>query len=65
MSIAQKIVQYRQEQNMTQAELAKRINSKQQRINEWEHEAYIPSIKNLEKIAKALGVTINDLISSQ
>lgn len=49
------IIAARVEQNMTQAELAERANTKQSNISRFESGNYNPSLDFLQKIAGALG----------
>lgn len=53
--IAHKIVELREKAHMTQAQLAKELNTKQQVISRLEDEQYKPSINTLEKIAHVFG----------
>ena len=53
--IIQSIITARLEQNITQAELARRINTKQSNISRLESGAYNPSVEFLGKVATALG----------
>ena len=48
--------------NWTQTELAKRAGMPQPRISEVLIGSYDPSLRKLEKIAKAFGVTISALL---
>jgi len=48
----------RLEQNMTQAELAKRADTKQSNISRFESGNYNPSVEFLQKIARALGKSL-------
>ncbi len=54
--IAELIIQKRLEQGMTQAELAKKVGTKQSAISRLESGNSNPSISFLEKVAKALNL---------
>ena len=48
--------------NLNQKDLAKMANVGQTTISKWLNSNYSPKVKNLEPLAKALGVTVGDLI---
>lgn len=49
----------RKEQNMTRAELAKRVGTQKSNISRFESENYNPSLDFLAKVAEALGKNLN------
>lgn len=53
--LVQEIVRVRQEENMTQAELAKKIGIQQSNVSRLERGRSNPSIEFLERVAKGLG----------
>ena len=53
----------REKNNMTQAELAARLNVSDKTISKWETAKGYPDISLLEPIAKVFGISINELIS--
>lgn len=53
-NIAVAVIEKRLEKGMTQAELAKKIGTKQSAISRLESGSYNPSVNFLEKVAKAL-----------
>jgi ribosome-binding protein aMBF1 (putative translation factor) len=58
-AIAEVVIKKRLEKGMTQLELANKIGTKQSAISRLESGNYNPSIKLLEKTAKALGLKLN------
>lgn len=66
MSVAVNIKRLRQTipvtKTMTQADLAEKTGLKPAAINHFERGRREPSLKNLIKLADALGVTIDDLV---
>ncbi len=48
--------------NLSQKEFAKRINTTQQRVSEWECNKIEPTLSNIIKILNVLGVSFEDLI---
>lgn len=57
-AIAQ-IISARKEQNMTQAELAKRVGTQKSNISRLESGNYNPSLDFLVKVAESLGKTLS------
>ena len=53
--IIRQIIKARIEQNISQAELAKKIGTRQAHISRLESGEYNPSLKFLKKVAKGLG----------
>ena len=48
--------------NLNQKDLAKMANVGQTTISKWLNSNYSPKVKNLEPLAKALGLSVGDLI---
>ena len=59
------VAQLRKEQNMTQKELADRLNVTDKAVSKWETGKGFPDIKLLEALAQALGVSILELIQCE
>ena len=59
------VAQLRKEQNMTQKELADRLNVTDKAVSKWETGKGFPDIKLLEALAQALGVSIVELIQCE
>ncbi|HBE87751.1 MAG TPA: transcriptional regulator [Elusimicrobia bacterium] len=53
--IAHKIADLRERHHMTQAELARRLHTRQQVVSRLEQDKYRPSLTTLEKIARVFG----------
>lgn len=58
----EKIREYRQARRLSQKELAKMIGTSQSCIFHYEKGTKDPRLSTLERIAKALGVTVIDLL---
>lgn len=65
MTLGENIRKYRKEKKKTQKELATLIGKKEITIRKYESGDIAPSIGALNKITKALNVTINDLVGIQ
>ena len=56
------IAELRKEKNMTQAELAKKIQVTDKAVSKWERGLGLPDINNIEPLADALGVSILEIM---
>ena len=61
-NIAKNISRLRNEQNMTQPELAKRLNYSDKSVSKWENGISTPPIDVLKEIADIFEVTLDDLV---
>ena len=59
------IAQLRKEQGLTQRELADQLNVTDKAVSKWETAKGFPDIKLLEPLAKALGVSLVELIQGR
>ncbi len=62
MTTGQLIKKARNAAGMTQGQLAQKLNIPYQSISQWERDARNPRYETLEKIAYALGTTVEDMI---
>ena len=60
--VAKNIAELRQSNNMTQLELAEKINNSDKAISKWERAESSPDISVLVDIAAVFGVTVDYLI---
>lgn len=65
MTTGERIKEARKKAGMTQAELAERLGTPYQTVSQWERDTRRPKIETLQRIAAALGVDVNLLISGQ
>lgn len=63
-AIAEALISRRIEQGMSQSELAIKIGTKQSAVSRLESGSYNPSLKLLEKVAKALGLKLSVTFSN-
>lgn len=61
--LGQFIAAIRKEKQITQAELAKRLNVTDKAVSRWERGLGFPDINTLEPLADALGVTLTELMT--
>lgn len=61
--IAGNLVLYRKKANISQLELAKKLNYSNKNISKWENGETIPNVFILKKIADLYGITVDDLLS--
>lgn len=64
MKLNEKIKQYRKIFDLSQEELAEKLNVSRQVITKWENEGGLPEIGNLKSIAKLFGVSIDYLLDN-
>ena len=62
-TIAKNIVTYRKHCNLTQAQLAEKINYSDKAVSKWERGEGVPDTMVMIKLCEIFGVTLNDLIS--
>ena len=63
--IAQNLIGLRKEKNLTQNELAEKLNYSDNTISRWEHAEITPSIETLEQIAKFYGVSVESILKEK
>jgi len=64
-SFKNKLYDLRIKNNITQDELAKRIGVSRQAISKWERGEGLPDLYNSTLLAKALGVTVDELVNKE
>lgn len=64
-NVARNITALRKKHNMTQADLAERLNYSDKSISKWERGDGLPDIFVLTRIAELFGVTLNDLVAPE
>ena len=55
----------RKEKNLTQQELAEKLNITDRAISKWENGFCLPDVGTMPKLCEILGITINDLFSGE
>lgn len=65
MTIGDKIKELRKEQNMTQKNLAEKLNVSRQTISKWESNISIPDANNIVLICKVFHIDTNNLLDYQ
>lgn len=63
--IGQLIYNLRKEKSMTQKELAEKLNVTDKAVSKWERGNGYPEITIIPELAKALGITVNELLSGE
>ena len=63
--LGQFIAQLRKEQNMTQADLARKLQVTDKAVSKWERGIGLPDINSIEPLAEALGVTVLEIMRSE
>lgn len=62
MTFGKKLIYILTVKNISETELAAMINQKKQNVSRWCSGKFKPSIKNINKIAKALNISVEDLL---
>ena len=62
MTIAEKIRKLRKDNNMTQEDLAEKLNVSRQTISKWETNIAIPDADNIIAISKLFNITTDELL---
>ena len=61
--VAKNLIRYRKANNLTQLELATKLNYSDKAISKWERGESLPDVYMLHTIAIFFGITLNDLVS--
>lgn len=62
-TVAQNIVSYRKLNNLSQLELAEKVNYSDKSVSKWERGESLPDVILLTQLAELFGVTLNDMVS--
>ena len=65
LKIGENISRYRRERHMTQEQLARSVGVSPPAVSKWETESSYPDVTLLSPIARALGITVDILLSFQ
>ena len=65
MTIGQRIAALRREKNLKQDDLAQMLEVSPQAVSKWENDQTCPDISLLPKLAKILGVSVDELLSGK
>ena len=65
MSIGERIIELRNQSNLSQADLAKMMDVSRQAVSKWENESALPDIFLLPKLADYFGISIDELIKGE
>ncbi len=65
MTLAEKIKQIRRTFDLSQEELAEKINVSRQVVTKWENEGGLPEISNLKLLAELFGTSIDFLLDDE
>lgn len=64
-TFSERLRQYRRSKNLTQQELADRLGVSNKTVSRWESEGGYPDVPLLVPLARALGVTVDDLLDGE
>ena len=63
-TLGQKIAELRKAKNMTQLELANKLNITDKAVSKWERDISCPDINTFPKLAELLGVSVDELLQA-
>ena len=63
-TLGQKIAELRKAKNMTQLELANKLNITDKAVSKWERDISCPDINAFPKLAEILGVSVDELLQA-
>lgn len=61
-NFSQNLIKLRKAKNLTQLQLAEKLNYSDKAISKWEVGSVLPDIETIQHIAEFFGITVNDLI---
>lgn len=64
-TIGEVISSLRKEKNMTQNDLAEKMNVTDKAVSKWERNLSCPDVNSIPKLAEILGVSVEELINAQ
>ncbi len=62
MNFSSKIIKIRKDNNLTQEELAEKLNVSRQAVSNWENDKNLPDIELLICVSKIFSISLDDLI---
>ena len=65
IKIGKFIQEKRKDKNLTQSELAEKLNITDRAISKWENGNCLPDVSNISELCKILDISINDLFSGE
>lgn len=63
--VAKNLIKYRKANNLTQLELAEKLNYSDKAVSKWERGESLPDVYMLSVIANMYGITLNDLTGEE
>ena len=64
-TLGEMISSLRKERNMTQNDLAEKMNVTDKAVSKWERNLSCPDVNSIPKLAEILGVSVEELINAQ
>lgn len=64
-TIGEMISSLRKEKNMTQNDLAEKMNVTDKAVSKWERNVSCPDVNSIPKLAEILGVSVEELLNAQ
>ena len=64
-TLGEMISSLRKQKNMTQNDLAEKMNVTDKAVSKWERNLSCPDVNSIPKLAEILGVSVNELLNAQ
>ncbi len=64
-TVSKNLIAYRKLNNLTQLDLAEKLNYSDKAISKWERGECLPDVYTLQQIANLYGITVNDLLATE
>ena len=65
MSMANRLQHLRKKHHLSQEQVAELVNTTRQTVSQWENEKSVPSLENLNILARHYGVTLDYLVNGE
>ena len=65
MSLGETIYRLRTEKNLSQGDLAERLEVSRQSVSKWENDSAVPDLARLVKLSEVFGVSLDELVKGE
>ncbi|MBQ9079832.1 MAG: helix-turn-helix transcriptional regulator [Clostridia bacterium] len=65
MNLGEKIYTYRTRKDLSQGELAERLDVSRQSVSKWETDASVPELDKLVRLCEVFGITLDELVNGE
>lgn len=65
MSLGERIYRLRTEKNLSQGDLAERLEVSRQSVSKWENNSAVPDLEKIIKLGEIFGVSLDELVKGE